>query len=207
MIWPFTRDCTETDSIGCTVPSALMTIGTSFCTTVAATTGTAASACGCCSEAPAKRRQAYSAAPRAAAAMIAMTSADRGRTRMVLLAVGARRDRVDSGASSVLITRQGARLFRAGHKPRQFNSTSCSRLREREGREVVATGGLNAHRTAFLPWWRASAISDFTSYGVDTSLPPTSRMTSSRFWSCKGSTGGWSDMTFLILLLSPLTAA
>ena len=44
MIWPFTRDCTLTDSIGWTVPRASTTIGTSRPVTVAVTTGTALAA-------------------------------------------------------------------------------------------------------------------------------------------------------------------
>jgi len=39
MICPFTRDWTLTVSIGCTVPSARMMIGTSFTVTAAAVNG------------------------------------------------------------------------------------------------------------------------------------------------------------------------
>ena len=43
MIWPFTRDWTATVSIGATVPSALMVMGTSLSETSPASTGTGGS--------------------------------------------------------------------------------------------------------------------------------------------------------------------
>src|SRR5271165_5300141 len=92
--------------------------------------------------------------------MIAKTSADRGRTRISLLAFpGGRRPPEPRGRASSPPTRprippshNAARPTRVSRGPRTPSTwqlsalSSRSRLGEREGDETVAVGGLDAHQ-------------------------------------------------------------